>query len=158
MRTRHLAIVAFFFNSPDKYHIDLLIPALAEARDTRNTPPARFVHQINIWGNFLNSAAVHTYHTTVLHQPPPRALPSATDRADNTLRTATLRHPSAGHDGRVKVRLLSQRRGVVCGGHRGHGVKIAYTVLTTRYRQELLAWLNSLLSLNFTKVEQCGTG
>ncbi|EME50230.1 hypothetical protein DOTSEDRAFT_68940 [Dothistroma septosporum NZE10] len=25
-------------------------------------------------------------------------------------------------------------------------------------RQELLAWLNGLLSLNFTKVEQCGTG
>jgi len=25
-------------------------------------------------------------------------------------------------------------------------------------RQELLAWLNSLLQLNFTKVEQCGTG
>lgn len=26
------------------------------------------------------------------------------------------------------------------------------------YRQELLAWLNSLLQLNMTKVEQCGTG
>ncbi|GAB7353083.1 hypothetical protein MBLNU459_g3628t1 [Dothideomycetes sp. NU459] len=25
-------------------------------------------------------------------------------------------------------------------------------------RQELLAWMNSLLALNFTKVEQCGTG
>ena len=25
-------------------------------------------------------------------------------------------------------------------------------------RQELLAWLNSLLQLNITKVEQCGTG
>lgn len=26
------------------------------------------------------------------------------------------------------------------------------------YRQELLAWLNNLLQLNVTKVEQCGTG
>jgi hypothetical protein len=25
-------------------------------------------------------------------------------------------------------------------------------------RQELLAWLNNLLQLNVTKVEQCGTG
>jgi hypothetical protein len=25
-------------------------------------------------------------------------------------------------------------------------------------RQELLAWLNNLLQLNITKVEQCGTG
>lgn len=25
-------------------------------------------------------------------------------------------------------------------------------------RQELLAWLNNLLQLNLTKVEQCGTG
>jgi len=25
-------------------------------------------------------------------------------------------------------------------------------------RQELLAWLNGLLQLNLTKVEQCGTG
>lgn len=25
-------------------------------------------------------------------------------------------------------------------------------------RQELLAWLNGLLQLNMTKVEQCGTG
>jgi hypothetical protein len=27
-----------------------------------------------------------------------------------------------------------------------------------RHRQELVAWLNSLLQLNITKVEQCGTG
>lgn len=27
-----------------------------------------------------------------------------------------------------------------------------------QYRQELVAWLNSLLQLNITKVEQCGTG
>ena len=26
------------------------------------------------------------------------------------------------------------------------------------YRQELLAWLNGLLQLNLTKIEQCGTG
>jgi hypothetical protein len=26
------------------------------------------------------------------------------------------------------------------------------------YRQELVAWLNNLLQLNITKVEQCGTG
>lgn len=26
------------------------------------------------------------------------------------------------------------------------------------YRQELLAWLNNLLQLNMTKIEQCGTG
>lgn len=26
------------------------------------------------------------------------------------------------------------------------------------YRQELLAWLNNLLQLNITKIEQCGTG
>ena len=26
------------------------------------------------------------------------------------------------------------------------------------HRQELLAWLNNLLQLNVTKVEQCGTG
>jgi RP/EB family microtubule-associated protein len=26
------------------------------------------------------------------------------------------------------------------------------------YRQELIQWLNSLLQLNITKVEQCGTG
>ncbi len=26
------------------------------------------------------------------------------------------------------------------------------------HRQELLAWLNNLLQLNLTKVEQCGTG
>ncbi len=26
------------------------------------------------------------------------------------------------------------------------------------YRQELLAWMNNLLQLNITKVEQCGTG
>lgn len=34
------------------------------------------------------------------------------------------------------------------------------TTLTRRcnLRQELLAWLNSLLQLNMTKVEQCGTG
>ena len=25
-------------------------------------------------------------------------------------------------------------------------------------RQELLAWINSLLQLNLTKIEQCGTG
>ena len=29
---------------------------------------------------------------------------------------------------------------------------------TARSRQELLSWLNSLLQLNMTKVEQCGTG
>ena len=26
------------------------------------------------------------------------------------------------------------------------------------FRQELLAWLNNLLQLNITKIEQCGTG
>lgn len=26
------------------------------------------------------------------------------------------------------------------------------------HRQELLAWLNNLLQLNMTKIEQCGTG
>lgn len=31
-------------------------------------------------------------------------------------------------------------------------------MLTSPCRQELLAWLNSLLALNITKVEQCGTG
>lgn len=30
--------------------------------------------------------------------------------------------------------------------------------LTHDRRQELLGWLNGLLQLNFTKVEQCGTG
>ena len=30
--------------------------------------------------------------------------------------------------------------------------------MTSPCRQELLAWLNSLLALNITKVEQCGTG
>lgn len=30
--------------------------------------------------------------------------------------------------------------------------------LTARYRQELLQWMNSLCSLNLTRVEQCGTG
>jgi hypothetical protein len=28
----------------------------------------------------------------------------------------------------------------------------------TAHRQELVAWLNNLLQLNITKVEQCGTG
>lgn len=31
-------------------------------------------------------------------------------------------------------------------------------VLTPAFRQELVAWVNSLLQLNLTKVEQCGTG
>ncbi len=31
-------------------------------------------------------------------------------------------------------------------------------LLQTLPRQELLAWLNNLLQLNVTKVEQCGTG
>ncbi len=31
-------------------------------------------------------------------------------------------------------------------------------LLQTLPRQELLAWLNNLLQLNITKVEQCGTG
>lgn len=30
--------------------------------------------------------------------------------------------------------------------------------LTRFNRQELVAWLNNLLQLNITKVEQCGTG
>jgi hypothetical protein len=30
--------------------------------------------------------------------------------------------------------------------------------MDSRSRQELLAWLNNLLQLNITKVEQCGTG
>ncbi|KAG2166117.1 hypothetical protein D6C84_04885 [Aureobasidium pullulans] len=30
--------------------------------------------------------------------------------------------------------------------------------LTAHYRQELLQWMNSLCSLNLTRVEQCGTG
>jgi RP/EB family microtubule-associated protein len=31
-------------------------------------------------------------------------------------------------------------------------------ITLTSPRQELLAWLNNLLQLNFTKIEQCGTG
>jgi hypothetical protein len=36
-------------------------------------------------------------------------------------------------------------------------VVTAWLTVTAR-RQELVAWLNNLLQLNITKVEQCGTG
>ena len=36
--------------------------------------------------------------------------------------------------------------------------KILLMQLFSLSRQELLAWLNNLLQLNVTKVEQCGTG
>ena len=35
---------------------------------------------------------------------------------------------------------------------------IYYTTIMGESRSELLAWLNELLQINYTKVEQCGTG
>ena len=58
-------------------------------------------------------------------------------------------HPVGAQDGRIKVRMLSLAIPTSCS---------KVTNLKNSPRQELLAWLNNLLQLNVTKVEQCGTG
>lgn len=59
-------------------------------------------------------------------------------------------HQPARQDGRVTVRAPRSNN-----PHKRSG----WEMLTRyEYRQELVQWLNSLLQLNITKVEQCGTG
>ena len=47
---------------------------------------------------------------------------------------------------------MGESRSVLCFGIQ------ASTLMLPAPRNELLAWLNNLLQLNITKVEQCGTG
>ena len=58
-------------------------------------------------------------------------------------------------DGRVKVRGPRLRRQI---SRRSPPPHHRHLLTIVQHRQELVAWLNNLLQLNITKVEQCGTG
>jgi len=119
-----------------------------------NLPSPVLEHAETTQQKHLHTTKRSTSISTLLSSSPSNILQWLTSLILATLPTT--------HDGRIKVRWVVRLQESfpallqLCDQHTR---TIRAKLLTFGIcRQELLAWLNNLLQLNVTKVEQCGTG